>query len=125
MGAFCCKDEDAIEKVLTQDTLARHLVRDKHQEISAKYDVVELIGKGSISTISKIRRRVTCDSTSIRVINPKSSSNQELKKVESISTNEFYALKEIDMGMISQSTIDELKNEIDILSSLVSISCFI
>jgi hypothetical protein len=130
MGAFCCKEQRTTEKVLTQDTLAHHLVRSKKQEITDKYDVVELIGKGSISTISKIRR-VPCDSAQDvkdkeeTITSPTNLPIRGYQKSESIDANpinEFYALKEIDMTMISQVTVEELKNEIDILSSLVSLT---
>ena len=53
MGVVCCKEEPF---VLEEENIHTHLVRDQNRDFNEVYDVVKIIGHGSISTISKIKK---------------------------------------------------------------------
>jgi len=69
------------------------------------YDVIRVVGEGSMGSISEVRRRVDKHAPA-QVRSPKSS-NQEV-----------FALKQIMLDRISKEFLDELRNEIDILRKM-------
>jgi serine/threonine protein kinase len=107
MGATCCKEGKATEEVLTTEQINCKLVRDRGTEFHDTYEVVEVIGEGSISTISKIKRKVA-------------ETAQQSSEV-STAPDHYYAVKEINTLVVSPAVVAEMNNEIDLLKRLV---CF-
>lgn len=112
MGGVCCKEDRAIEEVLTSEHLSHNLVREQRRRFDENYEVVEVIGEGSISKISKIKRK------KIKVTPQTRSLRKTLSNVV-IFPDVYYALKEIDTSMVSDVAIEEFHNEIELLKSLV------
>ena len=111
MGGVCCK-EASVEEVLTSENLSHNLVREQRRSFDQSYEIVEVIGEGSISKISKIKRK------EIKV----KSLGRTLRKTLSSTIfypDVYYALKEIDTSMISDVSVMEFHNEIELLKSLV------
>ena len=75
-----------------------------HRHCHDLYEVVEVLGEGSTSKISKVKKRVML------------SNDTELSDDDH---DVYFALKEIDLTMVSASTLDELENEINLLKALV------
>ena len=109
MGGACCKDKRAAEEEDRSHHLNCKLVRDRQTDFYNKYEVVEVIGEGSISVISKIKRR--------EVDEPALESSEQ-----STPSDHYYALKVIKTSIINPAVLAEMNNEIDLLRSLVSIS---
>jgi serine/threonine protein kinase len=85
----------------------RNFVRDRPTDFNDVYEVVEIIGDGSISVISKIKRRESAIGGSSHAdLNPKD------RPVE------YLALKEIDLSLVDRRYLDELRNEVEMLKSL-------
>ena len=106
MGGACCKQGMAVEEVLTTQHLNCKLVRERQTDFHDKYEIVEVIGEGSISTISKIRRKDVPETA------PESS---ELSN----PSDHYYALKVIHTSIINSDVLAEMNNEIDLLKRLV------
>lgn len=100
MGAECCKEEPF---VLEEENLHAHLVRDQNRDFSEVYDVVKVIGHGSISTISKIKKKVL---------------DEKGMRTSKTKIDTYYALKEIDMSIVENHLMEELENEINLLKAL-------
>ena len=100
MGVVCCKEEPF---VLEEENIHTHLVRDQNRDFNEVYDVVKIIGHGSISTISKIK---------------KTGMDEKDMKTSKTKINTYYALKEIDMSIVEKHLIEELENEINLLKAL-------
>jgi len=99
MGAVCCKGEQ--RKVLEEEILYTRLVQDqKGRDFADSYEVVKVIGVGSISKIS--------------LITPK----KKMADSRRPSNADFYALKEIDMSIVEKHLIEELENELKLLKAL-------
>jgi len=99
MGAVCCKGEQ--RKVLEEEILYTRLVQDqKGRDFADSYEVVKVIGVGSISKIS--------------LITPKKQMDDSRRP----SNANFYALKEIDMSIVEKHLIEELENELKLLKAL-------
>ena len=111
------------------DTIHSNLVREQHVDFDELYEIVELIGEGSISNISKIKRKESAEGGSSRPdfvhrkdIVTKGSSNREeptreLTNDHKSHPTEYFALKEIDLSFVKQEYIDELHNELEMLKS--------
>lgn len=99
MGAKCCKEEPFL---VGEENLYTHLVRDQSRNFHDVYDVVKIIGHGSISTISKIKKK---------------RSNGDNTKTKT-RPHLYYVLKEIDTSVIEANRIDELENELTLLKAL-------
>jgi serine/threonine protein kinase len=112
MGGVCCKDDSAVEEILTSEHLSHNLVREQHRQFDENYEIVEVIGEGSISKISKIKRKEIVVKSLGRTLR-KTLSNAVLYP------DVYYALKEIDTTMVSDVSIEEFHNEIELLKSLV------
>ena len=102
MGAKCCKEEPLI---VGEETLQTHLVRDQSRNFYDVYDVVKIIGHGSISTISKIKKK-------------KQSNINGMKTTKKTKPHLYFVLKEMDTSIIETNRIDELENEITLLKAL-------
>jgi serine/threonine protein kinase len=107
------------------DSLQRHLVREQQQDIHEVYEIVGIIGEGSISNIYKIvKKKKRRPSDNLRSIVRRRSSSllckSHKKRVERRSTisGQQYALKEIDTAFVKEGLVDELKNEIELLKDL-------
>lgn len=104
------------------DTLQRHLVREQHRNIHEVYDVVGIIGEGSISNIYKITKKKKRRSSSLGVRRRSSSllrqSHKLIERRRSTITGQQYALKEIDTAFVKEGLVDELRNEIELLKDL-------
>lgn len=111
MGATCCKQGKAAEEVFTTDNLNCKLVRERGTEFNETYEVVEVIGEGSISTISKIRRKVA-------------ETAQESPEVSTVP-DQYYAVKEINTLIVDPTVVAEMENEIDLLKRLVRYLIFL
>lgn len=111
MGATCCKQGKATEEVFTTDHLNCKLFRERLTEFHDTYEVVEVIGEGSISTISKIRRKVA----------------ETVQESSGLSNapDQFYAVKEINTLVVNPAVVAEMDNEIDLLKRLVRVPHFI
>ncbi len=70
-----------------------------HRHFHDLYEVVDVIGEGSTSKISKIKRNA---------VSPTEDDDDV-----------YFALKEIDFTMVSAEFLDELENEIKLLKALV------
>jgi len=103
MGSACSKRQ-AKKDLLTSDHLQYGMVRSMHRHCHDLYEVVEVLGEGSTSKISKVKKRVML------------SNDTELSDDDH---DVYFALKEIDLTMVSASTLDELENEIKLLKALV------
>ena len=106
MGSACCKQGMAVEEVLTDQHLNCKLVRERQTDFHDRYEIVEVIGEGSISKISKIKRKDVPEAPleSKELANP---------------SDHYYALKEIHTGVIDPALLAEMNNEIDLLKRLV------
>mmetsp|Transcript_13686 Transcript_13686/g.19991 ORF Transcript_13686/g.19991 Transcript_13686/m.19991 type:complete len:523 (+) Transcript_13686:87-1655(+) len=84
------------KKVEENNSIRAGLIREQSNCSAHKsYDVVKVIGEGSMGTVSEVRRK------------------QSTNKADS-----SYALKSIVLSRISKEFLDELRNEIDILKHL-------
>ena len=124
MGAGCCKEGAAAEQLLNSENLSHNLVREQERDFHDIYEVVEVIGEGSISRISKIKKKDVGGSSRLSVVIRRNAKKQG-KQVEKQSNYGRYptvycALKEIDLLMVKQEYIEELNNEINLLKGLVS-----
>jgi calcium-dependent protein kinase len=93
MGAVCCGEKKGHTGVLDKNHLQHNLVSSKTKDFHDVYEIVELIGEGSISRISKVRKKGEKDGT-------------------------MYALKEIELSLVKKEYIDELINEIELLKGI-------
>jgi hypothetical protein len=124
MGAGCCKEGAAAEQLLNSENLSHNLVREQERDFHDIYEVVEVIGEGSISRISKIKKKDVGGSSRLSVVIRRNAKKQG-KQVETQSNYGRYptvycALKEIDLSMVKREYIEELNNEINLLKGLVS-----
>jgi hypothetical protein len=103
MGSACSKGHPTRD-LLTSVHLQYRLVRSMHQHFDDLYEVVEVIGEGSTSKISKIKRKAV-------------SPNED-------DDDMYFALKEIDLTMVRAEFLDELENEIKLLKALVSAQAY-
>lgn len=106
-----------------KDSLQRHLVREQHRDFHDVYEVVGLIGEGSISNIYKIVKKKNDRRRSSSFLRRRSSlllrQSQKLVVVRRATiSGEAYALKEIDTSFVKEGLVDELRNEIDLLKDL-------
>jgi serine/threonine protein kinase len=115
----------SVTRKQNNDSLQRHLVREQQQDIHEVYDIVGIIGEGSISNIYKIvKKKKRRPSDNVRSIVRRRSSSllckSHKKRVERRSTisGQQYALKEIDTAFVKEGLVDELKNEIELLKDL-------
>jgi calcium-dependent protein kinase len=121
--------------------LHSNLVREQHVDFHKIYTVVDLIGEGSISNISKIKKKQSAIGGSSRPDFVESQKHRHLKKSDetkpkslsgklakttsgtknALTSNhqpEYYALKEIDLSFVKKEYVDELRNEVELLKSL-------
>lgn len=102
----CCSTPESQD-----NSLQRNLVRERKQDFHEVYDVVGLIGEGSISNIYKIVKKEDQVGGSANKFDP-------VKPAKRTRHGEIYALKEIDLRFVEESEIDELRNEINLLKEL-------
>ena len=117
MGQRCSKDNQhsASLKGSSCSCLQDNLVREQERDFREVYDVVALIGEGSISNIYKIRKKESALGGSSRL------SDSSISTHMSETTKPGYtifALKEIDTAFLKQGCGEELKNEIELLKYL-------
>lgn len=94
------------------------------KDVYRKYEVIEVLGQGSMGAVSKVR--VRSDKVGGSALRSEESRGpfsllKRKKKVESpleLSHTHMYALKSIILDRISDRFLQELKNEIDILRTL-------
>ena len=126
MGQICCKDEEENIKVNSYtrrhrngDSLQHYLVREQHCDFHDVYDVVGLIGEGSISNIYKITKKKPSSRLDSNVRRKRSLLRKTPKLARrGTKTGEVYALKEIDFSYVREGYVDELRNEIELLKDL-------
>ena len=123
MGQLCFKDDqnpaslrkDSLRKS-SSSSLHRNLVREHERDFRDFYDVVKLIGEGSISNIYKIRKKESAIGRSLRLSDSSISTHMS---ESSISTHmsettkpgyTIFALKEIDTSFLKEGCGEVLKN---------------
>ena len=110
------------------DSFHDNILREQHKSINKKYEVLHILGTGSMGTVSMVKLKDSRIGGSafkknsgfvskvMQKLFKKESSNisdpSERRKVENI-----YALKSIQLGRVQPMYVDELKNEIAILKS--------
>ena len=118
MGQLCvkdCRNPVSLKTTLIESSLHRNLVREQERDFRDVYDVVKLIGEGSISNIYKIRKKESAIGGSSRL------SDSSISTHMSEATNPGYtifALKEIDTSFLKEGCGEVLKNEIELLKEL-------
>lgn len=119
MGLFFCKQERNQKSL--ELSFRANLVQERKRDYNDVYDVVSLIGEGSISNIYKIRKK---ESESSRKHGRSNRTNRMLPgtkiklKRKKTHRGEVYALKEIDLAFVKEGCVEELRNEIDLLKHL-------
>jgi serine/threonine protein kinase len=116
MGQICCKQEKS-QKAVAQ-SLQASLVREQKRDYHQVYDVVGLIGEGSISNIYKIKKKQPAFRGSARKHGRSNAVDKTRHKRHKTLSGEVYALKEIDLAFVKEGHEDELRNEIDLLKQL-------
>jgi calcium-dependent protein kinase len=95
--------------------LREHLLVEKKKSFFEDYTVLEQVGKGSISNIYLVKKKfhaMNYGSASIRGLNETAETNADK------STEDFFALKEIDMDLVDPHFLKEMKNEITIMKTV-------
>ncbi|KAL3793600.1 hypothetical protein ACHAWO_001649 [Cyclotella atomus] len=106
--------------------LAAHMIRErKHANVWDYYQLIRLLGEGSIGSVSLVRRKKGTEGGSAY---PKKSAMQKIlgccsSITEAVndtpnSNAHLYAIKSIQLSLVQQIYLDELKNEIEVLRSL-------
>ena len=110
-------------------TIQENLLIEKNIDLKKRYEVKEIIGVGSISTISLVQKTKNGSLESLmsvskkmrRILRPVGNLFAK-KKLQSTSSEteqgSFYALKTIDMRKVNEIYYDELRNEINVLRNL-------
>jgi serine/threonine protein kinase len=107
MGNLCCQTNTGKKKIKGQKVL-ENLIWVKRQDFREVYDIVEQVGKGSISNIYKIRKK--------SILGSATKSDVKDLKVKSNSVDHVtYALKEILLNQVEEDYLYELENEIALL----------
>ena len=114
------------EEIVGSGTMSTNMLRLMNDDVFKKYKVVEVLGTGSMGFVAKARVRTSeVGGTAINRRNP----IRRMKIVKRISSRKladrretpaFYALKSIQVDRVSKVFLKELKNEMNILRSLVS-----
>jgi serine/threonine protein kinase len=116
MGQLCCKDNHKKSVSLKGSAHLHHnLLREQERDFREVYDVVGLIGEGSISQIYKIRKKESAIGGSSRL------SDSSILTHTSETTKPGYtifALKEIDTTFLKEGCGEVLRNEIELLKDL-------
>lgn len=118
----CLPEEQAIP-------IQENLLIEKNIDLTKRYKVIEIIGVGSISTISLVQKTkngslesLMSTSKKIRRMLRGLENLLPKKRLQSKSSENgqgsLYALKTIDMRKVNEMYYDELQNEIDVLRSL-------
>ena len=129
MGNCVPKDGDSSTDSVPTGSLNTNMLRELVGNVEKKYEIVKTIGEGSMGAISKARVRegkiggsAYKDEQGDKGIMSKVFKVGEEKNMIPLGDrreNEvFYALKTIQLARISESFIEELRNEIDILKSM-------
>lgn len=141
MGNLICKKSEKKEKQgedgPKSSSLQRNLVREQYRDYHEVYNVVGIIGEGSISNIYKIMKREDVlsssslsrdrsnrrhQSSTILVSStlslPRRPSKRDKVKRHRTIKGEVYALKEIDIDYVKEGYVDELRNEVELLREL-------
>jgi serine/threonine protein kinase len=92
-------------------------VRELDQDFRDVYDIVTLIGKGSISNIYKIQKKESAIGGSSRLSDSSTSSETHISEKTKRGIT-IFALKEIDTAFLEEGCGEELENEIDLLKGL-------
>ena len=103
------------------------ILRERFLDVYKKYEEVEVLGKGSMGHVAKVQIKdgmeggsafapVKKNALSIRSSASMTLSERRAKKVD-------YALKSIQLDRVSPQFLQELRNEIDILKSMVRRVC--
>lgn len=99
-------------------SLQASLVREQKRDYHQVYNVVGLIGEGSISTISRIQKKEPVIRGSAPKYGLSNVANKTGHKRHKTRSGEVYALKEIDLAFVKEGYEEELRNEIDLLKEL-------
>jgi len=105
--------------------LATKLMREREGDVLKKYEIIKIIGEGSMGSVSKARVRSNQVGGSayknsggcLSLFCPRKSKHNVLED-ERRSVEMMYALKTIILSRVSPEFIEELRNEIGILKSL-------
>jgi len=101
-------------------------------DVFKKYEVVEVLGSGSMGAVSKVRIKESKLGGSAFKAKPKGFVDKIKKKIRTVTNTKsdndkprpkqsqdyFYALKSIQLDRVSPMFLDELKNEIEILRAM-------
>jgi serine/threonine protein kinase len=121
MGGACSKQGAARENVLGAEHLQHNLLRDQTKELEDVYEIVEVIGEGSISRISKVKKREVGGTARLSVVQRRTeekSDGDASYQSKSEFPDVYFALKEIDLSFVNKVYLDEMVNEIELLKSL-------
>lgn len=130
MGACLGKSEDTENEPSEftaggegqKNTQSVHSVILRHRNIDVykKYETIEVLGQGSMGSVSRVKIRGGQEGGS--AFNPKSKKamvRQSSSLSERRANKVDYALKQIQLDKVSSAFLEELHNEIDILKAMV------
>jgi serine/threonine protein kinase len=91
-------------------SLYNHLVRTKkRQNWREHYEIIELVGKGAIGCVYKVKRKKKQRHSFTRASFAKNAPSR--KEV-------IYAVKEIDLELVDSDVQDSMRNEVELLSKI-------
>lgn len=97
-----------------RNEILKHLLVEKKRDFCDYYDIVQQIGKGSISNIYLVTKKKTAGATSSPIEGKDSTSGQPTELKDDV----LYALKEIDPSLLNPVFKKEMRNEIKLLREL-------
>jgi calcium-dependent protein kinase len=109
-------------------SLQTNVIRERTDEVEKKYEVLQVLGEGSIGAVSRVRVRPEAiggsaynsdhdDSGCFGCCLPKSNGKNRLP-ISDRNVKVEYAMKSIQLRRISADFVEELRNEVEILRNL-------
>lgn len=96
------------------------ILRHRNIDVYKKYETVEVLGHGSMGSVSKVKIREGQEGGSaFNPIGKKAMVRQSSSLSERRAHKVDYALKQIQLDKVSSAFLEELHNEIDILKAMV------
>lgn len=101
-------------------SLHQNVIRFQNKDPRSKYEVVQIIGEGSIGSISRVKIKDSKVGGSAYKVDDGCFGfcSSRKKPVQDRKVNTEYAMKSIQLRRVTPQFIDELRNEIDILRDM-------
>lgn len=110
--------ESPLKETTKHTGLHEGMLQELHLDVYQKYEELEVLGKGGMGHVARVRVRDGAENGSAPEDGKKTPNARALAQRRDHRVD--YALKMIALDRISTQHIHEMKNEIDILRSMVS-----